>query len=136
MVFADQLRTERLSLHGLRKRDLRFFCTLMGDKPVRHFLGGAVIWSQRLRRFRWYLAAPDFVGVWVVNLEETNQSNGLVELWPDKGGADYEISYQFVPTSWGKGFEGESVQAAINHAMNEAGLEWSRLSSQQTENRM
>ncbi|MEP3638201.1 MAG: GNAT family N-acetyltransferase [Paracoccaceae bacterium] len=123
MKFAQQVQTERLLLQPLRKRNLWFFCRLLGSKSVRFYLGGPVAWSQRFPRFKRYLAAPDFVGVWVVSLAERNQPIGLVELGPHKDGKDYEISYQFRPTFWGKGFANEAVQAVISHALNETDLE-------------
>jgi len=95
----------------------------MGNKRVRRYLGGPVIWSQRLPRFWRYLAAPTYVGVWVVSLAERNQPIGLIELGPHKDGNDYEISYQFNPTFWGKGFANEAIQAVISHALDETGLE-------------
>jgi [ribosomal protein S5]-alanine N-acetyltransferase len=123
MKFAEQIQTERLLLLRLRKRNLWLFYRLLGNKRVRRFLGGPVPWSQRLPRFRRYLAAPDFVGVWVVSEVERNQPIGLVELGPHKDGQDYEISYQFSPTFWGKGFANEAVRAVISHALDETDLE-------------
>ncbi|MEO9899083.1 MAG: GNAT family N-acetyltransferase [Paracoccaceae bacterium] len=123
MKFAEKIQTERLSLHPLRKRNLWFFCTLIGNKSVRRYLGGPVVWNQRFPRFRRYLAAPNFVGVWIVSLAERNQPIGLVELGPHKDGNDYEISYQFNQTFWGKGFANEAIHAVISHALNETDLE-------------
>lgn len=122
MKFAEQLRTERLSLHPLRKRDLLFFCKLIGDKRVRRYLGGPVDLRQRIPRFRQYLAVPNNVGVWVVSLSKRNQPIGLVELGPHKDGNGYEISYQFNSAFWGNGFAKEAIQAVIGHALNDAGL--------------
>lgn len=122
MKFAERLRTDRLSLNPLRKRDFWFFFNLIGDKRVRRYLGGPVGWRQRLPRFRQYLTSPNNVGVWVVSLESRNQSIGLVELGPHKDGNDYEISYQFNPMFWGKGFAKEAIQIVVDHALNEAGL--------------
>lgn len=122
MKFAEQLRTERLSLHPLRKRDLWFFCKLIRDKRVRRYLGGPVDWRQWVPRFRQYLAVPDYAGVWVVSMSNHNQPIGLVELGPHKDGSDYEISYQFTSAFWGKGLAKEAIQAVISHALNEAGL--------------
>jgi hypothetical protein len=42
MKFSEQLRTERLYLHPLRRRNLWFFCKLIGNKRVRRYLGGPV----------------------------------------------------------------------------------------------
>ncbi|MEJ8559827.1 GNAT family N-acetyltransferase [Yoonia sp. GPGPB17] len=123
MKFAKQIQTERLLLQPLRKRNLWFFCRLIGSQSVRRYLGGPVVWSQRLSRFRRYMSAPDFVGIWVVSLTERNQPIGLVELGPHRDGKDYEISYQFSPTFWGKGLANEAVQAVISHALGETDLE-------------
>ncbi len=122
MKFTEEIHTERLLMHPLRKRNVWFFCRLIGNKRVRRYLGGPVAWSQRIPRFRQYLAAPDFVGVWVVSLAERNQPIGLIELGPHKDGTDHEISYQFSPTFWGNGFASEAVQAVINHALDETDL--------------
>jgi len=122
MKFSEEIQTERLSLRPLRKRDLWFFCTLIGNKRVRRYLGGPVVWNQRLPRFRRYLAAPNFVGVWIVCLADRNKTIGLVELGPHKDGNDYEISYQFSPTFWGKGFANEAIEAVISHTLDETDL--------------
>lgn len=58
----------------------------------------------------------------MVSLTERDQPIGLVELGPHKDGTDYEISYQFDPNFWGKGFASEAIQAIIRHALNESGL--------------
>ena len=123
MTFAEKVQTERLLLQPLRKRDLWFFCRLLGNKSVRLYLGGPVEWNQRFLRFRRYLAAPDFVGIWVVGLKDRNEPIGLVELGPHKDKKDYEISYQFRPTFWGSGYANEAVQAVINQALDANGLE-------------
>lgn len=63
MNFEGHIQTERLLLRPLRRRDLWFFFMLIGNQRVRRYLGGPAIWSQRLQRFKRYLAAPTDVGV-------------------------------------------------------------------------
>ena len=123
MEFAKQICTDRLCLRPLKKSDLWFFFLLMGNKRVRRYLGGVVRWRLRLSNFNRYLSAPDYVGVWVVCLQQRQQAIGLVELGPHKDGKDYEVSYQFNPDFWGKGFAGEAVQTIICHALKDHGLE-------------
>jgi len=123
MKFADHIQTERLLLNPLRRRDIWFFCKLIGNSNVRRYLGGPVPWQQRLSRFNRYLSAPSHVGIWVARLARRNQPIGLVELGPHKDGRDYEVSYQFDPDHWGEGFSKEAVHAVIAHALDEAGLE-------------
>jgi len=122
MRFAKQIHTDRLALHPLQKRYFWFFCMLLGNQRVRRHLGGPVDWRKRLPQFRHYLAPPDYVGVWVVSLVDRRQPIGLVELGPHKDGNDYEISYQFAPAFWGKGFAGEAIRAVISRALGDSGL--------------
>ncbi|KZM51673.1 hypothetical protein OA90_04480 [Labrenzia sp. OB1] len=122
MKFDQKIHTERLSLRSLRWRDFGFFYALMRNRRVRQYLGGPVIWSQRIPRFIRYRAAPNDVGVWVVSLVERSQPIGIVELGPHKDGKDYEISYQFHPTFWGQGLAREAIQAVVKSALNETGL--------------
>ncbi|WP_159807491.1 GNAT family N-acetyltransferase [Litoreibacter roseus] len=123
MHFADHIQTERLSLSPMKKRDIWFFCRLVGNSNVRRYLGGPVHWKQRLPRFKRYLNAPSHVGVWVARLTRFNQPIGLVELGLHKNERDYEVSYQFDPSYWGGGLASEAVHAVIAHALDEAGLE-------------
>lgn len=122
MRFEEHLDSNRLALRTLRFRDFWFFCKLIGNKQVRRYLGGPVAWQQRLFRFMQYQSSPDHIGVWVVRLAKGNRPIGLVELGPHKDGTDYEISYQFYPTSWGKGYADEALQVVISHALRDAGL--------------
>lgn len=122
MKVAQQIHTERLLLRSLRWRDFWFFYALMRNKRVRQYLGGPVIWSQRIPRFMRYRVAPSNVGVWVVSHLERNQPIGLVELGPHQDGKDCEISYQFHPAFWGQGFAREAVHAVVNSPLNDSGL--------------
>ncbi|WP_299609485.1 GNAT family N-acetyltransferase [uncultured Tateyamaria sp.] len=122
MNFAKQIRTERLLLRSLRKRDFWFFYKILGSACVRLYLGGPVPRRQRFPRFKRYLTCPSNTGVWVVSLTERNQSIGLVELGLHKDGKDYEISYQFAPDFWGMGFATEAIREVVRHALDEAGL--------------
>ena len=122
MEFAAEIFTDRLWLRPLKKRDLYFFVKLTGNRRVRHYLGGSVGWRRRLSNFRQYLAAPAYVGVWLVCLRNAKRPIGLVELGPHKDGKDYEVSYQFDPTYWGRGFASEAVRAVVKQALDGHGL--------------
>jgi len=123
MEFATCICTHRLCLRPIKKTDFAFFCRLLGNNRVREYLGGAVGWRQRLSRFKNYLATPSHVGVWVVCTANAKQPIGLIELGPHKDGEDYEVSYQFDPTFWHRGFACEAVQAVVKHALDGHGLE-------------
>lgn len=122
MDFATQIRTERLCLRPVKGKDFWFFFQLLGDRRVRRYLGGTLGWRQRLQRFHAYLTAPGHVGIWVVCMANAKRPIGLVELGPHKDGSDYEVSYQFDPRFWSKGFAYEAVRAVVEHALHSQGL--------------
>ena len=116
------MRTLRLRLRPIRKTDFLFFFRLLGNNRVREYLGGTVGWRQRFSRFKDYSATSGDVGIWVVCAVSSERPIGLVELGPHKDGKDYEVSYQFDPAYWGKGFANEAIQVVIEHALDGHGL--------------
>jgi len=46
-----------------------------------------------------------------------NNALGLIVLNPHTEGQDYEISYQFLPAYWGKGYAREAVSCVIKNAL-------------------
>ena len=42
---------------------------------------------------------------------------GLIDLSPHKDGEDYEISYQFHPEIWGKGYAREAIACVVQHSL-------------------
>jgi [ribosomal protein S5]-alanine N-acetyltransferase len=59
---------------------------------------------------------------WVVREKHTDDFIGLVSLDPHHDSVYLEISYQFLPNWWGKGYATEVVQLIINYALNELNL--------------
>lgn len=122
MDFSKNLQTERLALSPVALRDLVFFVRLVGDVRVRQYLGGPMPWPQRLKQFRAYRQGHPKVGIWAVRAIGCHSAIGLVVLSPHKDGEDYEVSYQFRPAFWGKGFAAEATACVVDHALNELGL--------------
>lgn len=133
MDFSKNLQTKRLALGPVALRDFSFFVHLVGDARVRRFLGGPVPWLQRLRQFGVYRQGHPKVGFWVVRTRCRNRAVGLVVLSPHKDGKDYEVSYQFHPLFWGQGFAREATARAVDHALNDLGLQ-RVIAETQTEN--
>lgn len=59
---------------------------------------------------------------WVVREKHTDNFIGLVSLDLHHDGHYLEISYQFLPNWWGKGYATEVVQLIITFALNELNL--------------
>src|SRR3954452_17049237 len=59
---------------------------------------------------------------WVVREKQTHNFIGLVSLDTHHEGVNLEISYQFLPNWWGKGYATEVVRLIINYALNDLKL--------------
>ena len=59
---------------------------------------------------------------WVVVIKDDEKLIGDVCLDPHHGGIDIEMSYQFSPSSWGKGFATEVVKRILENKVNELRL--------------
>ncbi|MEP2577841.1 MAG: GNAT family N-acetyltransferase [Roseibium sp.] len=121
-MFAKSMETDRLCLRPVIWRDFWFYCRLMSHPDVRRHLGGPVTWRRWYSRFRQHLTRQEGSGAWVVTLTGSGGALGLVELTPHKDGKDWEVSYQFRPSSWGQGMAREAVSAAIKHGLEDVGL--------------
>lgn len=122
MNIAPCLETERLTLVPMTPRDLFFFWSLLGSAEVRRFLGGPVPWRGRIAQFRQYLVGQPGIGSWVVKRQGQKNAIGLMVLSPHKDGGDYEVSYAFLPASWGQGFAREATTCVVEHAIQDVGL--------------
>ncbi len=123
MIIAPHLWTERLTLAPMKLGDVLFFWNLVGNVTVRRFLGGPVPGRRRLAQFQHYLDGHPGVGNWVVRRQKQKAAIGLLELSPHKNGTDYEVSYQFKPSSWGHGFAREATACVVDHAIHDLGLQ-------------
>ncbi|GAA2771341.1 GNAT family N-acetyltransferase [Streptomyces showdoensis] len=111
------LRTERLVLRPVRARDLPAVTRLWTDPEVRRHLGGPVIDSVVRIRQRRIVGAPGFHAV-----ERTVDGVvlGLVTVAPGARDGETEVSYQFLPEHWGRGYAREAVAAAVERALGDA----------------
>jgi ribosomal-protein-alanine N-acetyltransferase len=123
MEIKRNIQTDRLILSPVSWTDIVFFFRLMGNSRVRRFLGGAVPLSKRLRRFKLYRLGHPKAGIWMVRTKTPKRLIGMIELTPHRDGVEYEVSYQFHPSSWGSGFAAEATVCIVKHAMKDLGFE-------------
>ncbi|MFF0560002.1 GNAT family N-acetyltransferase [Streptomyces sp. NPDC004266] len=114
---ARPLVTERLTLRPVRSADVPAVTRLWTDPEVRRHLGGPVIDSVIRIRQRRIVGAPGFHAV--VRAGD-GVLLGLVTV--EDGGRDgeTEVSYQFLPEHWGRGYAREAVGAAVERALESA----------------
>ncbi|AJF63573.1 GNAT family N-acetyltransferase [Streptomyces vietnamensis] len=114
---ARPLVTERLVLRPVRSGDVPAVTRLWTDPEVRRHLGGPVIDSViRIRQRRIVGAA----GFHAVVRAEDGVVLGLVTVEAAGRGGETEVSYQFLPEHWGRGYAREAVGAAVARALEAA----------------
>ncbi|WP_368505143.1 GNAT family N-acetyltransferase [Alkalihalophilus sp. As8PL] len=114
--------TERCFVRTFQKSDYIDVKKLYVNEEVRKFLGGTrqensieVVLDEMLN------SSPNSY-YWVVREKHTDSFIGLVSIDPHHDGIYYEISYQFLPNWWGKGYATEVVQLLIRYGLNELKL--------------
>ncbi|MFI8293521.1 GNAT family N-acetyltransferase [Streptomyces sp. NPDC085614] len=111
---AATVTTERLLLRSVRTGDVPAVTRLWTDPEVRRHLGGPV--AERIVRIRQQrvVGAP---GVHAVVRAADGVLLGLVTVEPDARDGETEVSYQFLPEHWGRGYAREAVAAAVEQAL-------------------
>ncbi|WP_329625405.1 GNAT family N-acetyltransferase [Streptomyces sp. NBC_01255] len=104
------LTTDRLLLRAVRRGDLAAVSRLWTDPQVRLHLGGPVTEPVIRIRQRRIVGAPGFHAVIRV---EDDVLLGLVTVEPGARNGETEVSYQFLPEHWGRGYAREAVGAVV-----------------------
>ena len=115
-------KTKRCSINTFQKSDFIDVKQLYLNEEVRKFLGGIRQEDSLEIVLNGMLDTRDDSFYWVVREKHTDHFIGLVSLDPHHGGVYLEISYQFLPGWWGKGYATEVVQLIINYALHELNL--------------
>ncbi|MEU7031869.1 GNAT family N-acetyltransferase [Streptomyces sp. NPDC046275] len=106
------LRAEHVTLRPVTVQDAPVVRAVLTDPDVRAFLGGPVSEARIEARQREYPTTP---GVWAVAPAAGGEAIGLVSITADSRSAGRaEISYQLLPTAWGRGLGREAVGAAVD----------------------
>jgi ribosomal-protein-alanine N-acetyltransferase len=121
------LETERLLLCQLSTEDADFILELLnepsfirniGDRGVRTIEGAnSYILNGPVASY-----AKNGFGLYLVKLQETDESIGMCGLIKRDTLEDVDIGYAFLPKFWSKGYAVESAQAVKEYAKNTIGL--------------
>lgn len=106
--------TPRCKLSLLCENDVLEAVRLLTDPQVREYLGGPVPEDIALHRVRGWIYAPDSIH-YTVRHKETNALMGIIDISPHHNLIDKEISYQFLPEYWGKGYACEVLTWLLDH---------------------
>lgn len=115
MDFSKHLETDRLILQAPVHGDLLFIYQLLRNPYTRRYLGGPLSRRNAMARAHAYLSPPKDCGLWMAKAKQGKRL-GLVYLNPHSDGSDIEVSYQFHPAAWGRGYGQEAVSAVLHNA--------------------
>lgn len=116
------LETERCVLFDLKRADFIDIKNLYFNHDVRKYLGGIVDEAYLLKAAEVMLENEGESHFWVVRERISDSFMGLVSLTPHHDGEYTEVSYQFMPEWWGKGYGREAVQVVIKYGFMELNL--------------
>lgn len=118
------IKTPRCLARPLVAADFGTIVELMVNAEARRFLGGPVAQDVAVERAKAILD-PIHDRVWAVSLAESDrdESVGVVTIHPHHDGQDHEISYQFLPSSWGRRIASEAVNSIAVHAFEQLGFD-------------
>ena len=104
------LQTDRLVLRRLSFWDGAFVLRLVSQPKTRRYLGGVQPFFQRMRHLPRYWDGLVFRCVW------QRPRICFVSLSQHIDGEALELSYQFLPASWGQGLATEACGAVLSYA--------------------
>jgi RimJ/RimL family protein N-acetyltransferase len=113
---AAPLRTERLVLRSLERRDLDAIVDLLVDPEVRRHLGGPV--DESVVTAVRSAAVGERWGVFGVADARDDSLVGTVSLDRERG--ELEVSFQLAPDRWGAGVATEAVAAVVGWVWSNA----------------
>lgn len=116
------LETKRCTMKTFQKSDYDDVKKLYTNPDVRKFLGGVRQKDSIEAALDDMLRKNDDCFYWAVRKKHPGDFMGLISLDPHHDGLHLEISYQFLPQWWGKGYATEAVQLIINYGLNELKL--------------
>lgn len=114
--------TERCTIYSLHESDCIDVEKIYENQEVRKFLGGIRLMDSIKEIVEEMLNSNQESYYWVVREKQTESFIGLVSLDLHHEEVYQEVSYQFLPHWWGKGYASEVITVIINYALNELHL--------------
>ncbi|MGP9039980.1 GNAT family N-acetyltransferase [Cytobacillus kochii] len=111
------LLTERCVLTPLSMKHLPTMVKLYRNAKVREYLGGIrTIEEVKEQMENMLMNLSSYY--WIVSEKHTHHHLGFIALTPHHCEADIEISYQFFPDGWGKGYARETIHEVLVFAFS------------------
>ncbi|WP_035445414.1 GNAT family N-acetyltransferase [Atopococcus tabaci] len=114
--------TKRCSIHAFKESDSAEVKKLYLNHEVRKYLGGIRKEEAVEAVLDDMLHSSEDSYYWVVREKHTDYFIGLISIDPHHDGTYVEISYQFLPDWWGRGYATETVGFILRVAFTELNL--------------
>lgn len=116
------MKTNRCIIESLKQDDYDDVKLLYLDNKVREFLGGAISDERYNSSFKEMINNNEDSLYWVIRLKNTNDFIGLVSIDTHHDEVSKELSYQFLPSYWGKGYALEVIREILNFISRELNI--------------
>lgn len=116
------MKTNRCIVENLKKDDYEDVKLLYVDSKVREFLGGVISDEKYSSSLKEMINNNEDSLYWVIRLKDTNDFIGLVSIDIHHDGVSRELSYQFLPSYWGKGYALEVIREILNFISRELNI--------------
>ncbi|MGM8215003.1 GNAT family N-acetyltransferase [Bacillaceae bacterium W0354] len=116
------IETVRCLVQPIERTDFNDVKELYLNEEVRKFLGGVREKSSVKHVFDEMINSDIQSYYWAVRKRDTSEFIGLISLDPHHDGDNLEVSYQFLPKWWNKGYATEVVRVIIDFAFNTLNL--------------
>lgn len=126
------LTTNRCRMDLLSEKDFSSALSLLTNNEVRRYLGGTITETAALEKLTAWAAAEDHIYL-TVRLTGDGAFMGIVSVSPHHDPSKKELSYQFLPEFWGKGYAFEVLQAVLSYCRDTLGIR-EAVSETQTKN--
>ncbi|MFJ7734272.1 GNAT family N-acetyltransferase [Lysinibacillus sp. NPDC097231] len=114
--------TKNCEIESLKLEHYHAIYTLYSNENVRAYLGGVPGESYIETSFKGMLEAPFPNTYFYISLKATGEFIGLVSIDEYHDKEAYELSYQFLPQYWGKGYAYEVLTNIIDFGSNQLNL--------------
>lgn len=116
MIFSD-----KCIIRNVYKSDYEHIKKIYSDKQTRKYLGGTYSDKNIEKIFKNILTSKEHY--FLVFDKKNNEFIGLVSFTKHHNDEDIELSYQFIPTFWGKGYAYDSISVLLEKIFNDLDLD-------------
>ncbi len=115
----EKIMTERCQLSKIKSSDTKDIIKVYTNEKTRKYLGGPLTKKEAEEKVKKLVSTPQ--DIYTVRLRKDNMFIGLIYILPYYDTDLYEISYEFLPQFWNKGYAYEVMKKCLAICNDELG---------------